>query len=271
MEITFALTRKPDQTFINAICKSGKKGSYKKAVAQHREVCEAVESLGIQVYDIGMNNPLMRNNPDGVFTEDIGVFLNYQNTFVITRPRMKSRRKERKPLIWYAARQPWEIKEIQHGFIEGGDILIVENKIFVGISERTNKQGFNEFKSIVEPFGYSAFPIQVVNGLHLKTLITYQGKHKDNMNLFFYTPSSEADAVLDCVRRYICFEVVEPEAANAITHNGVTLIPANCPKTAKKLREIGANFRTVDISAFQEKDGSLSCLTIIGKIQVRTF
>ena len=44
--------------------------------------------------------------------------------------------------------------------------------------------------------------------------------------------------------------------------NGVCHLPANAPATATRMRALGIEVRTLDISAFQAEDGGLTCLIL---------
>ena len=58
------------------------------------------------------------------------------------------------------------------GTLEGGDVLRVGRAFYVGITSRTNGEGFEQFASIVREFGYRAIPVGVTGCLHLKSAVT---------------------------------------------------------------------------------------------------
>jgi len=59
------------------------------------------------------------------------------------------------------------------GTLDGGDVLRVNTDMFVGISERTNKEAVNQISKILSPYGIRVYGVPVgTGGLHLKSLIT---------------------------------------------------------------------------------------------------
>ncbi len=53
--------------------------------------------------------------------------------------------------------------------LDGGDVVQVGRRLFVGLSTRTNARGIAALERIVEPFGYTVVPVSVNGGLHLTT------------------------------------------------------------------------------------------------------
>jgi len=57
--------------------------------------------------------------------------------------------------------------------MEGGDVMLVDKHFYVGLSDRTNKEGARQFNEIVSKFGYTSSTIPVTEGLHLKDFVIY--------------------------------------------------------------------------------------------------
>ena len=57
--------------------------------------------------------------------------------------------------------------------MEGGDVMLVGKHFYVGLSDRTNKEGAKQFDEIVSQFGYTSSTIPVTEGLHLKDFVIY--------------------------------------------------------------------------------------------------
>jgi dimethylargininase len=53
--------------------------------------------------------------------------------------------------------------------LDGGDVLRVGRRLFVGRSRRTNREGVEALASLVGPFGYEVTPVAVRGSLHLTT------------------------------------------------------------------------------------------------------
>src|SRR5258707_4653674 len=52
------------------------------------------------------------------------------------------------------------------GQVEGGDILRVGRRLFVGLSSRTNLEGIQQLTSITSPHGYEVISVAVSRCLH---------------------------------------------------------------------------------------------------------
>jgi hypothetical protein len=59
--------------------------------------------------------------------------------------------------------------------MDGGDVLMVDKRFFIGLSSRTNEAGISRFAREVEKFGYSVQAVPVASGLHLKSVVNYVG------------------------------------------------------------------------------------------------
>jgi dimethylargininase len=95
---------------------------------------------------------------------------------VITRPGAASRMGEEAEISEILS----EFRKIETielpGTLEGGDVLRVENHFFIGISERTNRDGARQLSAILSKYGYTASETEVGSGLHLKSGIAYRWK-----------------------------------------------------------------------------------------------
>ncbi|MEW6027703.1 MAG: arginine deiminase family protein, partial [Planctomycetota bacterium] len=57
------------------------------------------------------------------------------------------------------------------GTIEGGDVLQIGRKVYIGLSERTNLSAIKQVKAIAKD--YEVIPVSVKGMIHLKTGCTY--------------------------------------------------------------------------------------------------
>ena len=143
------------------------------------------------------------------------------------------------------------------GFIEGGDVLVSDREILVGLSARTNEEGFNQLAEIVARWGYKARMLQTPEGvLHFKT---------DCGLLDGETILATARlAASGCFEGYRVLEIPEGEepAANAIRVNDHMLLADGFPKTANLLRDAGYTVITLPNSEAAKLDGGLSCMSL---------
>src|SRR5450759_3872284 len=107
---------------------------YARAVAQHAQYEAALRRLGCRVQRL----PDAPDLPDSVFVEDTAVV--FDDMAVIARPGAASRRAEVEALI--AALGPHRrLACIEApGTLDGGDVLVTPDRVFVGMSGRTNTE-----------------------------------------------------------------------------------------------------------------------------------
>ena len=142
------------------------------------------------------------------------------------------------------------------GTVEGGDIMMVGNHYYIGLSERTNQAGAEQLIAILEGYGMQGSVVELTEVLHLKTGLGYL----ENNNLlacgeFLSKPEFQQYNLLQ----------VDPKdaySANSVWVNGTALVPTGFPKTSALIASAGYNIREVDVSEFQKLDGGLSCLSL---------
>ena len=220
-----------------------------RATAQHRAYEEALASLGYDVRHL----PDEPSLPDSVFVEDTAVVVD--ELAVITRPGAASRRGETVSVA-EALRAYRKLAFIEDpGTLDGGDVLRIGRKLFVGISERTNGAGIAQLRSHLAPFGYTVSAVVMHDCLHLKTAVTAVSDSIVLINRAWadFPPGFEQ----------IDVDPAEPFAANALlTPNGV-LMPAAFRRTIARVRARGIEVRTVDASELAKAEGGVTCCSLL--------
>jgi dimethylargininase len=136
---------------------------YARAAAQHHAYEQALELLGCTI----VHAEPLPEAPDGVFVEDAAIVLD--DVAVITRPGAESRRCESDSIarLLQAYRPVHFIRE--PGCIDGGDVLRIGRRLYVGRSLRTNDDGIDQLRAIVTPRGYEVVATPFRGCLHLKS------------------------------------------------------------------------------------------------------
>jgi len=221
------------------------------AKKQHRNYCDALQSLGLKLIWVKGDNTL----PDSCFVEDTAVILGEKG--VICNIKVKSRAEE----VVEVAKVLETLKEVSYikppATIDGGDVLNIGSKVFVGLSKRTNVQAVRQLKEIVRNDGFDVTPVKVRKVLHLKSACTYLG---DN-----YVIVAEGRFDLDVLKGYskIMVPKGEERAADCLSVNGTVLVVKGYPKTVKLVESEGFTVKELDISEFRKGDGALTCLSIL--------
>src|SRR5262249_56405796 len=58
------------------------------------------------------------------------------------------------------------------GRLDGGDVLTIGRKVFIGQSRRTNLAALLQMKDLLQPYGYSVAGVPVDRCLHLKSAVS---------------------------------------------------------------------------------------------------
>jgi dimethylargininase len=224
-----------------------------KAREQHRAYAKALEDLGVEVSMLTLNETM----PDGVFVEDTAVMLD--ELAVITSMGTLNRRKEVPAIATEISkyRKTYEIP--LPATLEGGDVLRIGRRIYIGETVRTNKDAISIFTRIVKPLGYQVDQVRVSGCLHLKTGISAL-----NEETFIANPKW---LDLSLFKGCNIVEVPEDESfgGNVLVVNGTVLMNAAYPRTIDLVASLGFKIQTVDISEFEKAEAGLTCMSLIFK------
>jgi dimethylargininase len=222
-----------------------------RAQEQHAAYNEALRRAGAVVEVLPADVTL----PDSVFVEDTAVVLD--EAAVITRPGTPLREREVPAIEAALSRYRNLLRIAAPATLEGGDVLRLGREFLVGISSRTNGEGFSQFASIVKGFGYRATPIEVKGCLHLKTAVTALDEETLLVN-----PSWIDAAALPRVRQLVVPDD-EPFGANALGVNGVVHLSARWKRTRELVESSGFSVSSLDVSEFEKAEAGLTCLSLI--------
>ncbi|MCK4980293.1 MAG: N(G),N(G)-dimethylarginine dimethylaminohydrolase, partial [Candidatus Delongbacteria bacterium] len=165
----YAIVRKPAQSMVNGITEAQLgKPDYEKALQQHLDYIKALESCGLKVKILESDERF----PDSCFIEDVAICT--PHCAIITNPGAPSRNKEIIGMKDVLNKFYKNIKEIVFpGTLDGGDIMMVKDHYYIGLSDRTNIQGADQLISILEKYGMTGSVVEMKEMLHLKTGINY--------------------------------------------------------------------------------------------------
>jgi dimethylargininase len=249
--LAYALTRKPCRNFFQGLTTANLgPPDYELILKQHASYVGALKTIGIDVIELGPQP----DYPDAHFIEDTAVVM--PEVAVIARPGAASRQGEEESIA-DVLRQYREIEHIQNpGTLDGGDVLMIGNHFFIGISERTNLEGAKQLGRILKKYGKTWTSIQVGAGLHFKSSVNYSGKNSIIVTQNFATH--------DALNGYdkIVVDKEEEYSANTLWINDHLLTPRGFPNTKVKLESLGLPVIELDVSEMQKMDGGLTCLSI---------
>ena len=246
----YAITRTPPQTFADGITTSKLgKPDYSLMLKQHAAYNQILKDLGLEVTLL----EALPDFPDSHFVEDVAVVM--PEVAVITNPGASARNGEA-VLIEPVLAKYRPIERIKSpGTMDGGDVLLVGKRFFVGLSERTNKAGVKQFSEIVSKYGYETIPVPVSKGLHFKSSVNAAG------NILFVCESfAERGEIVGYEK--IIIPQGEEYAANTLWINGTLITPAGYPQTKRKLENLGLPIIELEVSEACKMDGGLTCMSL---------
>ena len=249
---TRAIVRTPCQAMVNGLS-SADLGlpDYTKALDQHADYVRALNECGLQVTVL----PADEAYPDSTFVEDVALMT--RPCAILTNPGAPTRRGEAASIHATLGQFYTHVEIIESpGSVEAGDIMMVGEHFYIGLSERTNESGAAQMIAILQKHGMQGSMVELTEVLHLKTGLGYL----ENNNLLAcgeFLHKSE-------FQTFNLLKVVPDEAyaANSVWINGTVLTPKGFPKTREMIASAGYEIREVDVSEFQKLDGGLSCLSL---------
>lgn len=221
------------------------------ARSQHHGYIQAIKEIGFAVLEL----PAEPDLPDSVFVEDTAVVL--PEVALITKPGADSRKPETES-ITQALRPYRPLVFIESpGSLDGGDVLVLGKKIFVGMSTRSNMHAIEQMNQLLGKYGYTTWGVEMHDCLHLKTAVT----RVDDKTLLINRNWVD-------VENFEGFELIdvdesEPFAANCLPLGDSIIFAVTFPKTAAKLTAGGYKIKPVIVDELAKAEGAVTCCSLI--------
>jgi dimethylargininase len=225
--------------------------NYDLALQQHAAYCNALKTCGAKVKKLSVN----LDSPDSCFIEDTAIVVD--EVIIVTSIGSPSRQHESKNIAPELARYKETIHIQRPATIDGGDVLQIGRRLYVGVSGRTNAQGLHELTRILQPWNYEIIPVELNNCLHLKTACTAIDEETVLLNPRW--------VAADTFSNYNVLRVPKAEgwAANTIRVGNKVFLQDGFPQTLELVEKYHDSIATLDISEFRKVEAGLSCLSII--------
>ena len=194
--------------------------------------------------------------PISVFIEDTAVV--FPELAVIMRPGAVSRRCGETEAVAaaLAAHRP-VVSIAEPATIDGGDVLIVGRRVFVGESWRTNAAATAQMARNLAPHGYTVHLVPVRGCLHLKSAVTAVSDDTVLVNPEWVP----ADSFRPLAR--IEVHPAEPAGANALWAGDIVIYPTACPRTSARLEHARGHVVEVDVSELAKAEGAVTCCSLL--------
>jgi dimethylargininase len=222
-----------------------------KAALQHEEYNELLRRLGVAVTSMSENDSW----PDACFVEDTAVVVDELG--VICSMGVPSRREETNLI----ASELSKYRDLTYitlpATLEGGDVLRIGRKVFVGQSSRTNTEGIRELSRILTPAGYEVVPVTTRGRLHLKSACTAI----DDETIFVNPEWVDIEPLKGW--RLLTTLTQEPDAANVLRIGTTVCVQAAFPRSAELINDVVPRVEMIDLSELRKAEAGLTCCSII--------
>ena len=245
-----AIVRTPGPSVVDGL-RAGDHGepSYEGVLAEHRVYVAALEAAGIIVETL----PPLDAFPDSVFVEDPAFVLS--EGAIVLKPGAPTRIGEAAEIAPALHRRFARVLELDEGYADGGDILILPDEILIGLSARTDRTGAERFVALVAELGRTARIVETPAGtLHFKTASALIDEETviATPALAPYFTGYEVLATQDS----------EEAAANLIRVNDRLLVSAAFPRTIDLLTARGVDVVPLETREIAKIDAGLSCMSL---------
>jgi len=215
---------------------------FRRAAEQHEEYERRLAAHGCRIVHAA-ETPDM---PDGVFVEDAAVVLD--DVAIIARPGAASRRGETASVAEVLQRYRKLRRVEPPATLDGGDVLAIDGKLYIGISQRTNEAAVDQLKAIAVRFR---------SCLHLKSAVTQIDERTLLVNPEWVDASQ--------FRRFdvIAVDEDEPFGANALRIDHTLLYSSSYPRTRRLLERRGFHVETLDLDELEKAEAGVTCCSLL--------
>lgn len=227
-----------------------------RALEQHGEFVKTLQDNGIEVNLL----PYHKKYPEQVFTRDIGFTLG--QTIFVAKMATDVRKGEEDVLKQWLDDEEISYYNLAESLIEGGDVVIDRETIYVGLSNRTDQKAVEHLQSLLTQFNVIAIPF-TERYLHLDCVFNVVS---EDTALIYPEALTKKDIDL-FASRYELIEVSEQEQFTlgtnvlSIGNKRLLSLPMN-KQVNKQLRNRGFEIIEVDISEIIKSGGSFRCCTL---------
>ena len=251
-DFTNAIVREPGRSVVGGISSASSPPSYDGVVAEHRAYVASLRGAGLTVDVL----PPLEAFPDSVFVEDPALV--FPEGAILLRPGVASRLGEavemRAPLKKYFDR----VLELEgEQYADGGDVLVSQEEVFIGLSKRTNRAGAERLVELLGDFGRKARVAETpADILHFKSASSLLSEDT------VMATKRLADSGIFAHLKVLVVPEDEEGAANFLRINDTVFVGDRYPRTIEMLRREGFAAQGLKIDEICKLDAGLSCMSL---------
>jgi dimethylargininase len=251
-DFTNAILRRPGASVVKGLrAGGGTDPLLADVLAEHASYAAALAAAGLT---LTLLDPL-EDYPDAIFVEDPALV--FPEGAVVLRPGAPSRKAEGEFLRSALAGQFDQVLDLPAGHADGGDVLVLPDKVLIGLSARTDRIGAEALARLLDRLGYraevAATPREV---LHLKTASSLLDEET--------VLATRALAATGIFAGYRVIEVPEGEegGANVLRVNDRVLAGSGYPRIVAALEAFGLNVVPLENQAIAAIDAGFTCMSL---------
>lgn len=194
--------------------------------------------------------------PDCVFIEDTAVVIG--GTALITRPGDDSRLGEVHAVAPVLAEQMPTAHVSPPGTLDGGDVMQIGGRLWVGLSDRSNVEGIHQLTEVATVEGIPVTVVPVRGVLHLKSAVLPVSEET-----VVVTPGTVDESLLGGLE-VLHEDDSERHMFSALPlRDGRVLVADAAPRTGALLTSRGFQIESLNVSEILAADGGLTCMSIL--------
>lgn len=246
-----AIIRQPNKSIQNGLSSLNLHPQFEIIAEEHSNYIKAIKEAGLQIKLLES----LEEYPDSIFVEDPALI--YKTNVIILNPFDPSRNGE-KNIIKNEIKHFFDnILFVEEGYVEGGDILNINNHFIIGLSHRTNKLGANNLSKILQSLGATVEICKTPDDiLHFKSECSII----DDDTILVSAKMAQLD-YLKSHYHLIELPIGEEGAANALRINDKLLLPDGFIKAEEMLSK-KYNIIKVKVDEIAKVDAGLSCMSL---------
>jgi dimethylargininase len=248
-----ALVRPPGRSYPEGLTQLSPRPAVDLDLArrQHKGYVATLRHVGLAVTEL----PADDDHPDAVFVQDRVCIVDGQA--IVGRSAVPSREGEAGPLLKVLGSLYPVIELPPPAFLDWGDVLITDDALYVGLSERSNQAAVDALCRLLATERRVEGVPMPPGLLHLLSGCAPLGG----------TKLLALDSLADFGRSR-GFEVVpvapgEPLAANVLAVGQQVVVPAGYPETAARIESAGFQVQRISVGEFEKRDGGVTCLSVL--------
>ena len=246
-----AIIRQPNKSIQNGLSSLNLHPQFEIIAEEHSNYIKAIKEAGLQIKLLES----LEEYPDSIFVEDPALI--YKTNVIILNPFDPSRNGE-KNIIKNEIKHFFDnILFVEEGYVEGGDILNINNHFIIGLSHRTNKLGANNLSKILQSLGATVEICKTPDDiLHFKSECSII----DDDTILVSAKMAQLD-YLQLHYHLIELPIGEEGAGNALRINDKLLLPDGFVKAEEMLSK-KYNIIKVKVDEIAKVDAGLSCMSL---------